>query len=293
MSPGLRLVFMGTPAFGLASLQAVLEAGFPILAVVTQPDKPRGRGQRVTPSPVKAEALKRGIPVLEPHQPQQADILEPLRQLRPDLILVAAFGQFLSRELLAIPRLGSLNVHASLLPRHRGAAPVNWAIIQGDEITGVTIMWVEYKFDTGPIFLQEPEPISEDDTAGTLGARLAAKGGHLLVAALRAIERGEIIRRPQPEAGITWAPALTKEIRRLDFTRSRIELQRLIRGLDPKPGAFTYYDGRILKVFRPRLGAHQAVPFPPGTVLQWPAMMGPYGCRSCSWPAASACPPRP
>ncbi len=131
MTPALRLVFMGTPDFGLASFQAVLDAGFPILAAVTQPDKPRGRGQKVTPSPVKAEALKRGIPVLEPRQPGQADILEPLRQLQPDLLLVAAFGQFLSREILAVPRLGSLNVHASLLPRHRGAAPINWAIIRG------------------------------------------------------------------------------------------------------------------------------------------------------------------
>lgn len=268
MSADLRLVFMGTPAFGLASFQAVLEAGFPILAAVTQPDRPRGRGQKITPSPVKAEAQRRGIPILEPREPGQADILEPLRQLQPDLLLVAAFGQFLSRELLAIPRLGSLNVHASLLPRHRGAAPINWAIIRGDQVTGVTIMWVEYKFDTGPIFLQETEPIREDDTAGTLGERLAHKGGRLLVEALRAIARGEIIKRPQPEEGVIWAPALSKEIRRLDFSRPALELHRLIRGLDPKPGAYTFYEDKILKVFKPRLGERTATSLPPGTVLQ-------------------------
>lgn len=268
MTTGLRLVFFGTPAFGLASFLAVLEAGYPILAAVTQPDKPRGRGQKVSPSPVKAEALRRGIPVLEPREPGQADILAPLRQLQPDLFLVAAFGQFMSRELLAIPRLGSLNVHASLLPRHRGAAPINWAIIRGDQVTGVTIMWVEYKFDTGPIFLQETEPISDDDTAGTLEERLARKGGRLLVEALRAIERGEIIKRPQPEEGVTWAPALSKEIRQLDFSRPALELQRLIRGLDPKPAAYTLYEGKILKVFRPRLGRTAAVSQAPGTVLQ-------------------------
>jgi methionyl-tRNA formyltransferase len=264
----LRLVFMGTPAFAEPSLKAVLDNGFELTAVVTQPDRPRGRGQRLAFSPVKSEAVARGLPVWQPRLKGQADIVDELRRLQPDLILVVAFGQMLSQEVLDIPSLGVLNVHASLLPKYRGAAPINWAIINGDTETGITIMWLTLEMDAGDIFLQKSEAIRADDTAGTLGARLADTGASLLVEALQAVEKDNIIRKPQPTQGITFAPALTKELPRLDFSRPAAHLHCLIRGLDPKPGAFTLYQDKILKVFRPQIGSRRPHLPPPGTVLQ-------------------------
>jgi len=268
MTRPLRLVFMGTPAFAEPSLNLVLDSGNELAAVVTQPDRPRGRGQRLSFSPVKSEAMARGLPVWQPRLKGQADIVDELRRLQPDLLLVVAFGQMLSQEILDIPILGVLNVHASLLPRYRGAAPINWAIFNGDAETGITIMWLTLEMDAGDIFLQKTEAIQADDTAGTLGARLADVGAHLLVEALQAVQKGEIIRKPQPSQGITFAPALTKEMQRLDFSRPAADLHCLIRGLDPKPGAFTLYQDKILKVFKPRSGSHRPHLPPPGTVLQ-------------------------
>lgn len=267
MTRSLRLVFMGTPAFALPSLKAVL-AGHEVAAVVTQPDRPQGRGRRVSFAPVKSEALAQGIPVWQPRLKGQADIVDELRRLQPDLILVVAFGQLLSQEVLDIPTLGVLNVHASLLPQYRGAAPINWAIINGDAITGVTIMWLTLEMDAGDIFLQEVEPIQPHDTAGTLAARLADKGARLLVQALQAVQEGRIIRTPQPAQGVTFAPPLTKAMPRLDFSQPAAKLSCLIRGLDPKPGAFTFYQGKVLKVFGPRAGSHSSPQAPAGTVLQ-------------------------
>ncbi len=268
MTRPLRLIFMGTPAFATPSLKAVVAGGFTLAAVVTQPDRRQGRGQRLAFPPVKVEALAHGIPVWQPRLKGQADIVEELRRLQPDLILVVAFGQMLSQEVLDIPRLGVLNVHASLLPAYRGAAPINWAIINGDAATGITIMWLTLKMDAGDIFLQETEPIQANDTAGTLGARLADKGARLLVKALQAVQNGQIVRKPQPSQGITFAPALTKEMQRLDFSQPAAQLHRLIRGLDPKPGAFTLYQEKVLKVFQPQLGSRRPHLPPPGTVLQ-------------------------
>ena len=268
MTRPLRLIFMGTPAFATPSLKAVMAGGFTLAAVVTQPDRRQGRGQRLAFPPVKVDALAHGIPVWQPRLKGQADIVEELRRLQPDLILVVAFGQMLSQEVLDIPRLGVLNVHASLLPAYRGAAPINWAIINGDAATGITIMWLTLKMDAGDIFLQETEPIQANDTAGTLGARLADKGAGLLVKALQAVQNGQIVRKPQPSQGITFAPALTKEMQRLDFSQPAAQLHRLIRGLDPKPGAFTLYQEKVLKVFQPQLGSRRPHLPPPGTVLQ-------------------------
>jgi methionyl-tRNA formyltransferase len=268
MTRPLRLVFMGTPAFAVPSFKAVLDSGFELAAVVTQPDRPQGRGQRLAFSPVKTEALARGLPVWQPRLKGQADIADDLRRLQPDLILVVAFGQMLSQEVLDIPALGVLNVHASMLPSYRGAAPINWAIINGDAVTGITIMWLTLEMDTGDIFLQEAEPIRDDDTAGSLGSRLADKGARLLVESLHAVQTGQIVRKPQPSQGVTFAPALTQALPRLDFSRPAAPLHRLIRGLDPKPGAFTLYQDKVLKVFRPQLGLHLPHLPPPGTVLQ-------------------------
>jgi methionyl-tRNA formyltransferase len=268
MTRPLRLVFMGTPAFAVPSLRAVLEGGFELAGVVTQPDRPQGRGQRLAFAPVKSEAMVRGVPVWQPRLKGQTDIADELRRLQPDLILVVAFGQMLSQEVLDIPNLGVLNVHASLLPQYRGAAPINWAIMNGDTATGITIMWLALEMDAGDIFLQEAEPILNDDTAGTLGTRLADKGARLLVESLLAVQNGHIIRNPQPAQGVTFAPALTKEMQRLDFSRPAAQLHCLIRGLDPKPGAFTLYQDKVLKVFRPNPGFHLPHPPSPGTVMQ-------------------------
>lgn len=268
MTPPLRLVFMGTPAFALPSFRVVLESGWEVAAVVTQPDRPRGRGQQVSFPPVKTEALAHGLPVWQPRLKGQADIVEPLRQLRPDLIVVVAFGQLLSQAILDIPTLGALNVHASLLPRYRGAAPINWAIINGDDLTGITLMWLTLQMDSGDMLLQEAEPILEDDTAGSLGERLAAKGAGLLARVLPDLQRGHQTRTPQPKEGVTFAPVLTKNLQRLDFSRPAVQLHRLIRGLDPKPGAFTYYQDKVLKVFRPRLAMPLSSAPTPGTVLE-------------------------
>jgi methionyl-tRNA formyltransferase len=263
-----RLVFMGTPEFAVPSLRAVVGAGFEVAAVVSQPDRPRGRGQQVSFPAVKTAALELGLPVLQPRRKGQADILAELKSLQPDLILVVAFGQLLSQEVLDIPRLGVLNVHASLLPRYRGAAPIQWAILNGDELTGVTIMWLALEMDAGDIFLQEEQPIRPDDTAGSLAARLAVQGAALLVTGLKEIEAGRLVRRPQPSEGVTYAPMITKEMQRLDFSQPAPALQRLIRALDPSPGAYTFYRGQVLKVFRPVVGTVEAQPAPPGTVLQ-------------------------
>jgi len=230
-----RLVFMGTPEFAVPSLRAVVGAGFEVAAVVSQPDRPRGRGQQVSFPAVKTAALELGLPVLQPRRKGQADILAELKSLQPDLILVVAFGQLLSQEVLDIPRLGVLNVHASLLPRYRGAAPIQWAILNGDELTGVTIMWLALEMDAGDIFLQEEQPIRPDDTAGSLAARLAVQGAALLVTGLKEIEAGRLVRRPQPSEGVTYAPMITKEMQRLDFSQPAPALQRLIRALDPSP----------------------------------------------------------
>lgn len=268
MSALRRLVFMGTPEFAVPSLRAVVAAGFPVAAVVSQPDRPRGRGQKVSLAAVKAAALELGLPVWQPQLKGQADIIPQLQEVQPDLILVAAFGQLLSQEVLAIPTMGVLNVHASLLPLYRGAAPIPWAIIHGEAQTGVTIMWLTLEMDAGDIFLQEPQPIYDDDTAGTLGARLAEQGAQLLVRSLREIEAGRLVRHPQPTTGITYAPRLTKAMARLDFSQAAVSLQRLIRALDPSPGAYTFLQGEVLKLFRPVVGATTPTAAPPGTVLQ-------------------------
>lgn len=259
---------MGTPQFALASLEALLAAEEEVVAVVTQPDRPRGRGQRLSPPPVKERALAWGLPVLQPQRLKDPALLQTLAAFKPELMVVAAYGRILTPEILALPPVAFLNVHASLLPRHRGSAPINWALIRGDKETGVTIMWVTYEVDSGPIFLQERAPIAPEDNAGTLSVKLAERGAALLVKALELLRRGEAIRRPQPQEGVTLAPPITPEMRRLDWQLPAPEVAGWIRGLDPAPGAHTLWKGRILKLFGARVkktGSHLASP---GTVLR-------------------------
>lgn len=269
-----RLIFLGTPQFAAPSLQALLDVGEEVAAVLSQPDRPRGRGQRVSPSPVKQLAQSRGLKVLQPVRLQDPAFLQSLAAMEPDLMIVVAYGRILPREMLALPSVGCLNVHASLLPRHRGAAPINWALIRGDQETGVTIQWLRFEVDTGPIFLQERLPIGPEDNVGTLSAKLAERGAALLVQALERLRRGEAIKLPQPAAGVTMAPPITPEMRRLHWQQSAREVAGWIRGLDPTPGAFTLWQGQRLKLFGARIkksGGRQAAP---GTVLELDAPGG-------------------
>lgn len=262
-----RLIFFGTPDFAVPTLEALAAAGEEVAAVVTQPDQPRGRGQRLSPPPVKVRAQALDLPVLQPTRLRDPGFLARLRDLRPDLLVVAAYGRLLPPELLALPPLGCLNVHASLLPRYRGAAPVQWALINGDEATGVTIMWMVEELDAGPIFLQEQVAIRPEDNAGTLAARLAEVGARLLVEALAHLRRGEVIKIPQPETGVTLAPPLTPEMERLDFRRPAREVAGLIRALDPSPGAHSFHRGERLKLFGGRVAHPEGRHGAPGEVL--------------------------
>jgi methionyl-tRNA formyltransferase len=258
---------LGTPQFAVPSLTGLLEAGEDIVAVITQPDRPRGRGQKVSPSPVKELALRHGLRVLQPVRLKDPQFVATLKELAPELMIVTAYGRILTHEMLATPSVGFLNVHASLLPRHRGAAPVNWALIRGDQETGVSIMWVTYEVDTGPLFLQERVPIGPSDNAGTMAVKLAARGGALLVEALEKLRRGEGLKITQPETGITYAPPISAEMRLIHWEQSAPEVAGWIRGLDPRPGAYTFWQGKRLRLFGGGVEKPDARLAAPGAVL--------------------------
>lgn len=245
----LRVVFMGTPDFASASLKALLDADFEVAAVFTQPDKPRDRGMKPAWSPVKELAVERGIDVYQPASMRTQEASETLRTLEPDVLAVVAYGKILPDEVLAIPRLGSVNVHGSLLPKYRGAAPINWAVINGERESGVTIMYMEKGLDTGDMLLAVRTPIADDDTAGTLHDRLAALGADALVHALALLEAGRITPVKQDDSLHTYAPMLSRDDCRLDFRQSAKQVRDRIRGLAPFPGAFMTLDGRQIKVY--------------------------------------------
>jgi len=249
-----RVVFMGTPEFAVPVLEA-LAGAHRVVGVVTQPDRPAGRGRRLAPSPVKQVALEHGLPLFHPQSLRTPGAVAQLTAWNPEVIVVAAFGQILRRGVLDLPPCGCLNVHASLLPRWRGAAPVPAAILAGDEVTGVTIMQMDAGLDTGPILAQREEPIRSDDTRATLEGRLARLGAGLLVETLPAYLEGNLLPRPQPEEGVTYARQLRKEDGLLDWSRPAAELDRRVRAFTPWPGAFTMWHGQRLKVLR-------AVPLP-------------------------------
>jgi len=249
-----RVVFFGTPGFAVPSLEALLGEGFDVLAAVTQPDKPQGRSRSTAvPPPVKVAAAAEDVPVLQPASPNDPRFLEQLRALAPDVGVVVAYGHILKPELLAIPRRGMINVHPSLLPELRGAAPIEWAIINGLEKTGVTIMQMDAGMDTGPILHQLPHHIDPEVTAGELSEHLAEMGAQALVEALALLEQDGLKARPQDSSRATYAPKLTRETARIRWTDPADKIARAIRGLDPKPGAWTELDGREVKLFDPRV----------------------------------------
>jgi methionyl-tRNA formyltransferase len=262
----LSIVFMGTPEFAVPCLEALAAAGHRIAAVVTQPDRPRGRGRRESPPPVKETALRLDLPVIQPGRLRDADTVAALSVLKADLFAVVAYGQILPPSVLALPHLGAVNVHASLLPRYRGPAPIQWAILNREPQTGVTTMMMDTGLDTGNILLAAPTPISTTETAATLHDRLAGMGANLLVETVARIAAGDLIPTPQDHSRATYAPMLTRDHGRIDWTRPAVEIDALIRGLTPWPGAFTFHGDKRWKI----LGAHPAeTTFEalPGTVI--------------------------
>ena len=262
-----RIVFMGTPEFAVPALLA-LDENHQVVSVVTQPDRRAGRGQKVMASPVKEAALERGLPLFQPDTLRTAEPLARLVDWRPDLIVVAAFGQILRRPVLRLPPYGCLNVHASLLPRYRGAAPISAAILAGDPVTGVTIMRMDEGMDTGPILAQAQCPIAADDTTASLTAKLAELGSQLLIETLPAWLAGEIAARPQDDAQATYCRPLSKEDGCLDWTQPATYLDRQVRACFPWPGAYTTWEGKLLKVLHARPVTGWEVEEEPGAVVE-------------------------
>ena len=255
---------MGTPEFAVASLNALLDAGHEICAVVTQPDRPQGRGYKLAPPAVKTAALARGLEVFQPETLKNESLLPLLERTRPAAIVVAAYGKILPQYVLGFPPRGCINVHASLLPRYRGAAPINWAIINGERESGVTIMYMEKGLDTGDMLLSVRTPIADDDTAGDLHDRLAVLGADALVHALALLEAGRITPVKQDDSQHTYAPMLSRDDCRLDFCQSAKQVRDRIRGLAPFPGAYLTLSGRQIKVFEAQIVSGRGEP---GSVL--------------------------
>ena len=263
----MRLVFMGTPAFAVPSLEALIHAGHRVAAVVTQPDRPAGRGKRPTPPAVKEVALRHGLPVWQPERVRDPGVVAALADLRPEAIVVVAFGQILPRDILVLPPAGCINVHASLLPRYRGAAPIHWAIINGEKETGVTTMFIDEGLDTGDIILQAAIPIGPDDNVGLVHDRLAHLGGELLLRTLELVAGGKAPRLPQDPDLATYAPPLRPEDEIIDWARPVEAIRNLVRGLDPWPGARTMLDGKVLKIWRVRVLVDRWAEGVPGEIL--------------------------
>jgi methionyl-tRNA formyltransferase len=262
----LNLVYMGTAPFAVPCLEGVVAAGHSVRAVVSQPDRPHGRGMKLQPTPVKAAAQALGLPVLQPERASAGEFVEKLRELAPDAIVVVAYGQILRQRVLDVPRLGCINVHGSLLPELRGAAPIQWAIIRGLAETGVTTMFMDRGMDTGDMLLRSATPIAPDDTAGTLAERLAHLGRGLLVETLARLEAGTLTREPQDPERATYAPMLAREDAQIQWERPAAEARNLIHGCNPAPGAYTHRGGALVKVWRAEALA-QSPGAAPGTVL--------------------------
>ena len=246
----MKIVYMGTPEIAAVILNRILESGkHEVVLAVTQPDRPRGRGKNMAMSEVKTLALEHDIPVFTPERIKDAESIEELKKYDADMFVVAAFGQILSKEVLTMPKYGCINVHASLLPKYRGAAPIQWAILDGQLTTGITIMQMDEGLDTGDIILQEEIRIPHDETAGGLHDRLAELGGEVLLKAMDQIEAGTAIRTPQGPAKTHYASMLTKKMGKLDFTKSARELDRYVRGLNPWPSAYAFLDGKMVKIW--------------------------------------------
>lgn len=262
----MKLIFMGTPDFALPALEALHRAGHSILGVFTQPDKPKGRGYTLVPPPVKEYALKEELPVYQPATLRDGQAFDTLKSLAPDVIVVAAYGKILPKEILALPRYGCVNIHASLLPKYRGASPVQWAVLSGETITGVTTMQMAEGLDTGDILLQRETPVAADETAVDLFPRLAGIGAELILETLEKLEAGAVTPTPQDEALASYAPIIKKPMAKVDWVKPAREINNLVRGMQPWPVAYTLAGGKMLKIYRGRV--LDRCGGPPGRVVE-------------------------
>lgn len=245
----MKIVFMGTSDFSVPTLEAIVEAGHEVAAVVTQPDKPKGRGKAVLCTPVKEKALEYGFLVYQPLKVKEASFVDILKKIAPDVIVVVAFGQILPKEILDFPKYGCINVHASLLPKYRGAAPIQWSVIDGEKETGITTMYMDAGIDTGDMLLQAVTPIESDETGGSLHDKLSQMGGSLLIQTLKQLEDGTAVRIKQDDSKSNYAKMLTKTLGEIDFNQPAEKIERLIRGLNPWPSAYSTLDGKTLKIW--------------------------------------------
>lgn len=262
----MRVVFMGTPDFSVPALENIAKK-YEVVAVVTQQDRPKGRGHKMQYTPVKEKAIELEIPVYQPKRVKDLEFVDILKTLKPDVIVVIAFGQILSKEILELPKYGCINVHASLLPKYRGAAPIQWAVINGDKKSGVTTMYMAEGLDTGDIIDTSEIVLDEKETGGSLFDKLADLGGKLILNTLDKLETGTATRTRQDDARSTYAGKITKELGKIDFTKSAAEIERLIRGLNPWPSAFTYMDDKMLKIWNADV-LEETVEEDPGTITE-------------------------
>ncbi len=258
----MRVVFMGTPDFSVPTLEKIIEAGHEVVGVVTQPDKAKGRGKKVLFPPVKEKALEHDLTVYQPRRAREPEFIEQMRTLEPDVMVVVAFGQILPKDLLDIPKYGCVNVHASLLPKYRGAAPIQWAVIRGEKVSGVTTMQMDVGLDTGDMLLKAEVPLAEDETGGSLHDKLSVLGGDLLIETLKGLEAGTIQPEKQDDSQTgEYARMLDKALGKIDFSMTAEEIERLIRGLNPWPSAYTSYHGKTMKLWKARVVSNaDAVP---------------------------------
>ena len=250
----MRVVFMGTPDFSVPTLEKIIEAGHKVIGVVTQPDKAKGRGKKVLFPPVKEKALEHNLPVYQPKRAREPEFIEQMRELNPDVMVVVAFGQILPKALLDIPKYGCVNVHASLLPKYRGAAPIQWAVIRGEKVSGVTTMQMDVGLDTGDMLMKTEVALAEDETGGSLHDKLSVLGGELLIETLKGLEAGTIQPEKQDDSQTgEYARMLDKALGKVDFSMPAEEIERLIRGLNPWPSAYTFYNGKTMKLWKAKV----------------------------------------
>ena len=245
----MRIVFMGTPDFSVPALKALVEVGHQVIAVVTQPDKPKGRGKEVQMTPVKIQAMEYGIPVYQPAKVREASFVEVLQGMEADVYVVIAFGQLLPKAVLELPKYGCINIHASLLPKYRGAAPIQWCVIDGERETGITTMMMDVGLDTGDMLEKAVIPIEEKETGGSLHDKLSMAGGDLILSTLKKLEEGTLVRTPQTDEGTCYAKMLTKSLGDIDWNQGAVSIERLIRGLNPWPSAYTMWNGKTIKIW--------------------------------------------
>ena len=244
----MRIVFMGTPDFAAAILKRLIDTGRNVVGVFSQPDKPVGRKQIVMPTATKALAMEHNIPVFQPAKLRDGEALKIMQELKPDLTVVAAYGKILPKDMLDVAPLGNVNVHGSLLPQYRGSAPIQWSVINGDEVTGITTMFMAEGMDTGDMIMKFELPIGEDETAGELFDRMAELGAESIEKTLELFDKGEVTAEPQNEEEATYAPMLKKEMGEVDFSKTGKEIHNLVRGLNPWPMAYTFFDGKSIKI---------------------------------------------